>query len=118
MKIEQYLKTEKKGFYGILTTTLTPIRLKQFFDAVDDWSEKKDVTTGGGDSLKFWQEDMIRNKMKQSERLINLLESSEFNIAFNVGEKWFDDTIDLVKKECKEHLITCAKRLVYSKNYK
>ena len=34
---------------------------------------------------------MIRNKMKQSEKLIRLLESREFQLEFNVGEKWFDD---------------------------
>ena len=72
----------------------------------------------GSFSLKFWEEDMIRNKMKQSENLIRLLESREFQLEFNVGEKWFDDTIDLVKKECKEHLLNCAKRLVLSKNYR
>ena len=71
----------------------------------------------GSFSLKFWEEDMIRNKMKQSEKLIRLLESIEFQLEFNVGEKWFDDTIDLVKKECKAHLINCAERLVLSKNY-
>ena len=72
----------------------------------------------GSFSLKFWEEDMIRNKMKQSEKLIRLLESREFQLEFNVGEKWFDDTIDLVKKECKAHLINCAERLVLSKNYR
>ena len=72
----------------------------------------------GSFSLKFWEEDMIRNKMKQSEKLIRLLESREFQLEFNVGEKWFDDTIDLVKKECKAHLINCAERLVRSKNYR
>ena len=72
----------------------------------------------GSFSLKFWEEDMIRNKMKQSEKLIRLLESIEFQLEFNVGEKWFDDTIDLVKKECKAHLINCAERLVLSKNYR
>jgi len=56
--------------------------------------------------------------MKKSEKLIRLLESREFQLEFNVGEKWFDDTIDLVKKECKAHLINCAERLVRSKNYR
>ena len=69
-------------------------------------------------SLKFWEEDMIRNDMKKSEKLIRLLESREFQLEFNVGEKWFDDTIDFVKKECKAHLISCAERLVRSKNYR
>ena len=69
-------------------------------------------------SLKFWEEDMIRNDMKKSEKLIRLLESREFQLEFNVGEKWFDDTIELVKKECKAHLINCAERLVRSKNYR
>ena len=72
----------------------------------------------GSFSLKFWEEDMIRNNMKKSEKLIRLLESREFQLEFNVGEKWFDDTIDLVKKECKAHLINCAERLVRSKNYR
>ena len=72
----------------------------------------------GNFSLKFWEEDMIRNDMKKSEKLIRLLESREFQLEFNVGEKWFDDTIDLVKKECKAHLINCAERLVRSKNYR
>ena len=70
------------------------------------------------DTAKFWEEDMIRNDMKKSEKLIRLLESREFQLEFNVGEKWFDDTIDLVKKECKAHLINCAERLVRSKNYR
>ena len=68
--------------------------------------------------LKFWEENMIRNNMNKSEKLIRLLESREFQLEFNVGEKWFDDTIDLVKKECKAHLINCAERLVRSKNYR
>lgn len=72
----------------------------------------------GSFSLKFWEENMIRNNMKKSEKLIRLLESREFQLEFNVGEKWFDDTIDLVKKECKAHLINCAERLVWSKNYR
>lgn len=72
----------------------------------------------GSFSPKFWEEDMIRNNMKKSEKLIRLLESREFQLEFNVGEKWFDDTIDLVKKECKAHLINCAERLVRSKNYR
>jgi len=72
----------------------------------------------GSFSLKFWEEDMIRNKMKKSEKLIRLLESREFQLEFNVGQKWFDDTIELVKKECKAHLINCAERLVRSKNYR
>lgn len=72
----------------------------------------------GSFPLKFWEEDMIRNDMKKSEKLIRLLESREFQLEFNVGEKWFDDTIDLVKKECKAHLINCAERLVRSKNYR
>lgn len=72
----------------------------------------------GSFSLKFWEEDMIRNKMKKIEKLIRLLESREFQLEFNVGEKWFDDTIDLVKKECKARLINCAERLVRSKNYR
>ena len=72
----------------------------------------------GSFTLKFWEENMIRNKMEQSEKLIKLLESREFQLEFNVGEKWFDDTIDLVKKECKAHLINCAERLVQSKNYR
>jgi hypothetical protein len=71
----------------------------------------------GSFSLKFWEENMIRNKMIQSEKLIKLLESRDFQIEFNVGEKWFDDTMELVKKECKAHLINCAERLVRSKNY-
>ena len=72
----------------------------------------------GSFSLKFWEENMIRYKMKKIEKLIRLLESREFQLEFNVGEKWFDDTIDLVKKECKAHLINCAERLVRSKNYR
>ena len=68
-------------------------------------------------SLKFWKEDMIRYKMKQSENLINLLKSREFQLEFNVGEKWFDDAIELLIKECKEHLVRCAERLARSKNY-
>ena len=69
-------------------------------------------------TLKFWEEDMIRNNMRKSEKLIKLLESREFQLEFNVGEKWFDDTIELVKKECKAHLIDSAERLVMSKNYR
>ena len=68
-------------------------------------------------SLKFWEEDMIRNQMKQSEKLIKFLKSREFQVGFNVGEKWFDDAIELLIKECKEHLVRCAERLVRSKNY-
>ena len=72
----------------------------------------------GSFTLKFWEENMIRSNMEKSEKLIKLLESREFQLEFNVGEKWFDDTIDLVKKECKAHLINCAERLVRSKNYR
>lgn len=72
----------------------------------------------GSFTLKFWEENMIRNDMEKSEKLIKLLESREFQSEFNVGEKWFDDTIDLVKKECKAHLINCAERLALSKNYR
>ena len=67
--------------------------------------------------LKFWEEDMIRYKMKQYEKLIRFLKSREFQVAFNIGEKWFDDTIELLIKECKEHLVDCAERLARSKNY-
>ena len=31
----------------------------------------------GSFSLKFWEEDMIRNKMKQSEKLIRLFDRKE-----------------------------------------
>jgi len=72
----------------------------------------------GSFSLKFWEENRIRYNMKKIEKLIRLLESGEFQLEFNVGEKWFDDTIDLVKKECKAHLINYAERLVRSKNYR
>ena len=68
-------------------------------------------------SLKFWEEDMIRYKMKQIEKLIIILESREFQLKFNVGDKWFDDTIELIVKGCKEHLVNYAERLVRSKNY-
>ena len=68
-------------------------------------------------SLKFWEEDMIRSKMRQSEKLIRFLKSREFQVEFNIGEKWFDDAIELIIKECKEHLVNCAERLVRSKNY-
>lgn len=68
-------------------------------------------------SLKFWEEDMIRHKMEQSEKLIRFLKSREFQLEFNIGEKWFDDTIELLIKECKKHLVRCAERLVRSKNY-
>ena len=33
-------------------------------------------------SLKFWEEDMIRNDMKKSEKLIRLLESREFQLEY------------------------------------
>ena len=72
----------------------------------------------GSFSLKFWEEDWIRREMKECENLIRLLESREFQLEFNVGAKWFDDTIDLFKEKCKEHLIYCAERLVRSKNYR
>ena len=68
-------------------------------------------------SFKFWEEDMIRDHMKQSEKLIRFLKSREFQVEFNVGEKWFDDAIELLIKECNEHLVRCAERLVLSKNY-
>ena len=69
-------------------------------------------------SLKFWEEDMIRYQMQQSEKLIKLLESREFKLEFNIGEKWFDDTIELLIKECKKHLVRYAERLAMSKNYR
>jgi hypothetical protein len=69
-------------------------------------------------SLKFWKEDMIRNEMKQSENLIKLLESKQFQLEFNNGHRWFDDTIELLKDKCKSHLIKCAEKLMNSKNYK
>ena len=68
-------------------------------------------------SFKFVEEGMIRDHMKQSEKLIRFLESRDFQVEFNVGEKWFDDAIELLIKECKEHLVRCAERLVRSKNY-
>lgn len=76
------------------------------------------AAVSGNFSLKFWEEDMIRINMEKSEKLIKLIESREFQLMFNVGEKWFDDTMELVKKECKAHLIDCAERLVMSKNYR
>ena len=69
-------------------------------------------------SLKFWEESMIRHEMEQSEKLIRFLKSREFQLEFNVGEKWFDDSIDLIIKKSKEHLVRCAERLAMSKNYR
>ena len=68
-------------------------------------------------SFKFCEEDMIRYHMTQCERLINLLKSRDFQVEFNVGEKWFDDAIEFLIKECKEHLFNYAERLVRSKKY-
>ena len=67
--------------------------------------------------LKFWEEGMIRNDMQRSEKLIRFLKSREFQVEFNVGEKWFDDAIELLIKKSKEHLVRCAERLAQSKNY-
>ena len=74
--------------------------------------------TPRSNSLKFWEENMIRNNMEKSEKLIKLLESREFQVEYNVGEKWFDDTIELIIKESKKHLVRCAETLVRSKNYR
>jgi hypothetical protein len=82
MKIEQYLKTEKKGFYGILTKSLTPIRLKQFFEAVDDWSEKKDVTTGGG-AMSCGGANVINGKYVTSIKYKDNGESGKLTIRYN-----------------------------------
>ena len=68
-------------------------------------------------SPKFWEEGMIRYKMEQSEKLIRFLESREFKLEFIICEKWYDDAIELLIKECKEHLVRCAEELVRSKKY-
>jgi hypothetical protein len=68
-------------------------------------------------SLKFFEENMIRNEMGRCEKLISLLESRDFALEYFVARKWFDDRIDSLIKECKAHLIKCAEDLSKSKNY-
>jgi len=68
-------------------------------------------------SLKFWKERMIRSDMEKIEKLIILLESREFLIEYSVAQKWFYDTVDLLKKKCRIYLVDCAEELANSKNY-
>jgi hypothetical protein len=63
-------------------------------------------------SLKYWKQQLIRQEMEKIEKLIKLLESKEFLTEYRVGQKWFDDTIDIMTKECKYQLKECSKNLL------
>lgn len=75
----------------------------------------KDIRTN---YLKFWEENMIMNDIKTIQKLIQLLESRDFLLEFDIGESWFDDSISLLIKNCKEAIIIKTKQLVESEKYK
>jgi hypothetical protein len=76
----------------------------------------KDIRTNI--NLKFWKENMIMNDIQTIQKLIQLLESRDFLLEFNIGERWFDDSISLLIKSCKEAIIIKTKKLVESEKYK
>ena len=41
MDIRGYFQKEEKGFYKIITETLTPERRKQLYDAINDWHKSE-----------------------------------------------------------------------------
>jgi hypothetical protein len=76
----------------------------------------KDIRTNI--NLKFWEENMIMNDIQTIQKLIQLLESRDFLLEFSIGERWFDDSISLLIKSCKEAIIIKTKQLVESEKYK
>jgi len=41
MDIREYFQKEQKGFYKIITETLTTERRKQLYDAINEWYESE-----------------------------------------------------------------------------